>query len=414
MTRGAAIRRLRRAAANTVAIGALVCACPPSLAQQDAGDRRAVLREQRQRLEAFYEGQPLLDAARVDQVFRLRTEGGRIVWQAPLIDRVTKLPGEQYRARLREFDNGLTSVYLARSRTDDGTGRVTELRSFSLTYYDFSTPGVVATVSVQGQQDYFHVDCSAQLPDGYRSVRISEQAPRLEWSPQVPSAAAATRPSAARDVVSAGEGTAQLSITIADRTGGPQMLTFVEPDFQSLVRRHPKEVEEHVRPLFRRLGQDQVFAPDPLVAWQVFADRWVGDESVRRRVEALLPALCDGDFRARDRALAQLEDLGRPAAAVLLRMNRARLTPEQYLRIDRALLPYLQLPADEAVRLRSDVGFLLDCLYVEDADLRRVTLERLREVTGQAVPFDDAADLDRRATSVAALRRQLQLGSGGR
>jgi hypothetical protein len=386
---------------------ALVASCwlAPTLAQ--TGDRRAMLDEQRQRLEAFFQGQPMLDASRINEVFLLRTEGARLVWEAPVIDRVTRTPGEQFRARLRELGDGLTTIYLGRNRVFDAAGggaggpdSVTESRTFSLTHYDFSAPGVVETLSVQAQQDYFHVDRSAQLPEGYRSVRISEQAPQLEvpttgprrFGPRVPASA---------------EGTAQLTITLADSTGRPQMLNLVEPDFQSLVRRHPREIEEHVRPLFRRLGQDAVFAPDPLVAWQVFSDRWVGDESMRRRVEAILPGLAAGDFRARDRALGQLVDLGRPAAAVLLRMDRSGLSAERSLRIDRALLPYMQLPAAEASRLRSDVGFLLDCLYVEDPALRRVALERLRDVTAQPIAFDDTPNLASRSNAVAALRRQL-------
>jgi hypothetical protein len=399
-----------RTTARAAALLASCCCIAPAFAQNLAGDRRVMLEEQRQHLEAFFQGQPMLDVSRINEVFLLRTEGARLVWEAPVIDRVTRTPGEQFRARLRELGDGLTTIYLGRTRVfggDDGMAApggpesVTESRTFSLTHYDFSTPGVVETLSVQAQHNYFHVDCSAQLAEGYRSVRISEQGPQLE----VPTTGPRRLGSRA---AAFGEGTANLTITVADKNGRPQMLNLVEPDFQSLVRRHPREIEEHVRPLFRRLGQDAVFAPDPLVAWQVFADHWAGDESMRRRVEAILPGLGAVDFRARDRALGQLVALGRPAAAVLLRMDRSKLSPEQSLRVDRALLPYMQLPAGEASRLRSDPGFLLDCLYVEDPALRRVALERLREVTGQPIAFNETRDLTRRANAVAELRQKLQ------
>lgn len=359
-----------------------------------------LLEQQRRQLETFFQGHPVLDAARVDQVFRLRADGGRITWEAPLIDRAAGAGGRQYRAELQGLTDGLTTVYLGRSRTFDGPGNSpAEFRTFSLTHYDFSRPGVLETLSVQAQQDYFHVDCSAQLPEGYRSVRLTEQGPQLEatpaGSPRLPPAGAP-------------EGTAQLTITRADANNRPQMVNLVEPDFQSLVRRHPREVEEYVRPMLARLGQDAVFAPDPLVAWQVFSDRWVSDDAMRQQVAVMLPALDAPDFRARDEAVRRLLDLGRPGAAVLLRLDRSKLSAEQCLRIDRILRPYAQLPAPEAAKLRSDVGFLLDCLYVEDAHLRRVALDRLRDVTGQPLAFDLSAGSDRRAAAVNALRQKLQ------
>jgi hypothetical protein len=88
-------------------------------------------------------------------------------------------------------------------------------------------------------------------------------------------------------------------------------------------------------------------------------------------------------------------------------MDRAKLTPEQNTRIDRALVQYAQLPTREASRLRSDPAFLLDCLYSDDRTIRQAALERLIKITRTYLPFDVNADAVTRAKSVAILRQQL-------
>jgi hypothetical protein len=211
-----------------------------------------------------------------------------------------------------------------------------------------------------------------------------------------------------RAQTSGGPGFVQL-IVIVTRTQGqaPDQLNLEGTDFFSFVREHPDETEKHLRPLFRELGQEGVFAPDSLVAWQVFSDLWKPDATVARHVESLLPGLNSEDYHVRDSAQLALDRLGRDGAAVLIHLDRSRLTPEQNARVDCALAPYAQLSGKQAARLGMDTGFLLDCLYSDNAALRGAALNRLRTTLRPGLQFDLNADAPARSAAVQALREQL-------
>ena len=178
-------------------------------------------------------------------------------------------------------------------------------------------------------------------------------------------------------------------------------------DFFSLVHGHPDECDAYVRPLLRDLGQEGIFAPDPLVAWQVFAETWKPDPAIARQIQGLLPGLDVDDFHLRAQASRELEKLGREGAAVLIHLDRTHLTPEQNARVDLALAPYAQLSTKQAAHLRSDPAFLLDCLYSDDATLKTVAMARLRQVSDPALQFDLTADVPARNAAIATLRVRL-------
>ena len=205
-----------------------------------------------------------------------------------------------------------------------------------------------------------------------------------------------------------GGGMIQLSVTEFRAPGAAvETLNYGSPDFFTFLRQHPREANMYVRPLLRELGQESVFAPEPMIVWQVFNDLWKPDPQIARRVEELLPKLNADDYHERDSALAKLQHLGRDGAAVLMHMDRSKLSPEQNARVDRALSPYAQLGGKEVARLKSDPGFLLDCLYADDAALRKAAAERLRAVAKPDLQFDVNADRAARSAAVAALRQQL-------
>jgi hypothetical protein len=347
-----------------------------------AADRKAAVAEQRKQIETSYGNLPELKAKRVQDVFTLRLEDSHLALHSPLSDGKKPLDGAM-RARLEGMD-GLTVVQSSRFFAQGPNGNV-ETRSFVLTHYDYADPEVIATLSVQSQQHYFHLDKSSQLPDGFRSVRLMAQSN----GPGQPN-------------------TVNFMVSETNNVGAVLVsLNFQAPDFTSLLRNHPKETNEYLRPLLRTLGQEQVFAPDALVAWQVFADRWRPDARTAQQVGRILPQLDADDYESRDAAVKALEKMGRPAAAVLLRADRDALSAEQNTRVDQVLAPYTQLSPDDAQRLRSDAGFLLDCLYLDDAEVRDAALARLAEVTGKPVEFDGKADRPTRWAAVAGLRREL-------
>jgi hypothetical protein len=190
----------------------------------------------------------------------------------------------------------------------------------------------------------------------------------------------------------------------------PVNVNAVAPSFAALRQRNGREVEQFLRPLFTSMGQEAVFVPDPLVAFQVFAGRWGPDPDSRAQVEALVPALGTGGFRDRERATTQLRQMGRPAVLALLRLDRSKLSAEQCLRADSVLRPFMSLPAVEVERLRQDRGFLIDCLYGDDPSVRAAAWDRLRELNpaeSAAAGYDPAADPAARSAAAAALRQML-------
>ena len=178
-------------------------------------------------------------------------------------------------------------------------------------------------------------------------------------------------------------------------------------DFFTLRRDYPAETEEHLRPLLRDLGQESVFAPEPLVAWQVFAGRWRADAKMVDAVNRLLPGLDADSATDREAASAQVAELGQEALLVLLQLDRGVLTAEQNSRIDVLIEDHAPLDPAEAMRLRDDVTFLLDCLNSDDPRTRAAALDRLKQVVPDPVEFDLGLAVPARGVAVAALRAKL-------
>jgi hypothetical protein len=201
----------------------------------------------------------------------------------------------------------------------------------------------------------------------------------------------------------------QLMVTEHGDIGRPAVeVNLREVDFVTLRRRHEAATDLYLRPILRELGQEAVFAPDPLVARQVFPERWQPDPVAARAVERLLPAL-DGEATAdREAASARIAELGEPAALVLMRLDRAGLTAEQNARIDVLLRRHAPLRSAEARRRRRHVPFLLDCLNSDDPLTRAAGLEHLWEAAGEPVEFDPALPVPARGAAVAALRERLK------
>jgi hypothetical protein len=90
-----------------------------------------------------------------------------------------------------------------------------------------------------------------------------------------------------------------------------------------------------------------------------------------------------------------------------MREDRKNLSDEQRTRIDAFIAKYKIVNDAEAKRLRGDRDFLLDCLYSDDAVIRREALTELRKVTGQAIKFNENAPPEQRLETIARLRQSL-------
>ena len=265
-------------------------------------------------------------------------------------------------------------------------------RTFTLSNTRLPDPDTLVSTSVQSFGGQVTVSRSEQRRFGFASIQLSQR--NLNGGGGVPNMV-------------------MFSVNDFSGAGGDQVSFNVqEPDVATLFREHPVEIERYLRPLLTELGQEQLFAPEPLLAWQVLNQYWRHDPAIARQVAALLPELDNPDYRAREKALAGLIALGRPGAAVLLRRDKADFTAATEQMVSRALAAYKQLPEREATRLRNDVSFLLDCQYVEDPELRRAALTHLQAVTkrDKLAINPDGSDADRSA-AVRALRADL-LGQG--
>ena len=362
--------------------------------------------QQRQSIEGLLATLKPLNTHTVDDVFQIRMESKSLVLRTRL---PTSPDGGFERASLDGINGGV--MVTVQRRADDPAGAVTRLpmdapmlrwfaqgligvadvpETLNLSISDFSTPKQRRTIAISSQQQpaaALTISKTIQFLDNrLHMVQITQM----------------------RGPQSNGVGMFQLMISDVTSPGAaPEQLNFDAPDFFTFVREHPREAEQYVRPMLREIGQEAVFAPEELLAWQVFSDLWKPDPLATRRVKALLSGLDAEDYRVRDATLRQLARLGRDGAAVMLHMDRSHLTPEQNLRIDRALAPYAQLSLREVLHLRSDSSFLLDCLYSDESALRRAALDRLRLVARPDIRFDVNGDPVARAAAVAVLRQQI-------
>ncbi len=347
-----------------------------------ADNWEATREQQRADNEAMLGNIPLLDKTHVQDVFQLRVENRALTVRTPLA--TTRASG-YVRCKLDGMSQFALVRVLGGSDSESGQTVIPANLQFNLT--DYSRPGQIAMLTVTAQVTLLTISRSLQFPNGQVHVQLMEQCGQ--------------------------DGTGQsASITLAvnestPSAGPPVNLSLEADDFFAFIHNYPDESEKYVRPLLREVGQEAVFAPDPMIAWQVFSDSWQAPAETLRKVNFLLPQLDSQDFRQRRAASQSLQSLGRDGAAVLVHLNRSRLSAEQNVRIDRLLAPYAQLPAGEAMGLRSQVGFLLDCLYCDDVLLRRAALKRVREVSERDVAFDVEADSAARAVAVAGLRHSL-------
>ena len=274
------------------------------------------------------------------------------------------------------------------------------VKVFSFFSYDLPNPDELVSINVQSFGARLQISrMTRSASNVYRQVSLTEQR-----SADGPAGAAP------------GQSPVQLSIVEFGGNGGNGGISrnfgVQAADFQDLLREHRREVDDYVRPLLRDIGQQAVLAPDGRVAWQVLADHWRPDPELTRKAEQLLPAFNDLDFHARDKALAGLQAMGMHGAIVLTHLDRSGFSPEQNLMIDRSLAPFCQLSARDANRLRRDIEFLTDCLYIADRDIRAAALDQLKEVTGKDLPFDIDVAEARRPAAVSALRKQLKPAEG--
>jgi hypothetical protein len=179
-------------------------------------------------------------------------------------------------------------------------------------------------------------------------------------------------------------------------------------NYAALRRRHAGPVALYVHPILRRLGQGEgLLGVDEHAAWQVLADRYELAEGTSEQVQELLAKLDADDAGVRAVAATALRELGQPAAIVLGRLDRGKLSPEQRSQVDNILAELAPMPHDEAASLARDPRFLVEIMGADHSALRAAALAQLQTVLGRAVAFDTHAPNEKRQQSLALLRAEL-------
>ena len=258
---------------------------------------------------------------------------------------------------------------------------------FELSLDDYSDPLAFGRLHVHGhpggsdnakQIDAIDMEKVWQTPTGFRRVFFNQSA-----------------------------SSARLEVYTNDGGNGRVDQKLAEKDFATLRQRHHAETEQWLRPILRELHQEAMFGADPATAWQVLAPQWPENLKLKDAIKGKIAALDNDDFRVRRRTADELERLGREAALVMMKMDRAGLTDEQNLRLDEVISRFKSVSDAEAVRLRNDPNFLIDCLYSNDPTARRLAMDRLREVTKKPLEFNLDVSEDDRIEAVNALRAKL-------
>lgn len=330
-----------------------------------------------------------LGAKTLDDVFQLRMEGKRLVLNSPITE---KQKQGQYRVQVDPFAGPtyitVSQIGVFRNRVGVAAkpGNIERQQRVMFLSYELTPENDLTTTIVQWHPGQFSVERNTQMTEGNRMVRLMESQ-------------------------EGGEPVVQLFVSqYGASLGPPRSTNATAADFHTLMRENPREAEEFLRPLMRSLGQESVFAPDFVIAWQVFSDRWKPDEALGRKIEAMLPKLDDPDFHVRERVVGELEDLGEAGAAVLLNLERGDFPAQRNLLIDRALARYLQLSPREAGRLRNDRTFLLDCLYSDKREVRVAAFDRLLKLVADdhgPLTFDLDANPPARSKAIQPLRDKL-------
>lgn len=329
-----------------------------------------VFAQQRKRYNESIRQFPLLKSKHtIDQIFTMRLDGPDLTLQ-PHVD-----PDREYQQHRAMLDGLADPAVILCWLTSPDLGEV----QFEFTVDDYSQPGVYGHLHIQSRPNGIEIQKTWQSRTGFERLMFDQT-----------------------------HGSVRMNIAASDSTpNGFTSINVSDTSFLSLRTNHPAEVERWLRPIFREVRQEAVFAADPNAAWQVLADDWPADFKLLPEITRHLSELNDDNFRVRRAGSVALAKLGRDAALVMLKMNRRGLSPEQNLRLDATIGRYQPLSVPETARLHNNPQFLLDCLYCEDPMARKLALARLRKVVDEPITFDPNAPEDQRAAAITELRDQL-------
>jgi len=353
-------------------------------------DFEAMRQSQKRNIEQSIASMPPLagrDDHKLSEIFQIRMEGLNLLVRTPLDSTVVP---SYAKATVPEFAQPvMVRVVGGADRKKHAPGEAVVADELLFTSADYSKPRLITTLSLsQSGNVIFGMSQTQTSPSGSRSVQFL-----VQKVPNLP-------------------GGGGVTLIVNESGFTPDVphssVALGAPDCATFLRRQPRIAAQYLLPLLAQLGQESVFAPDAVLVTQVFPERFAPDPAARRRVESLLPELGAGNYHRRDEAQAKLEQMGNEAAQVMVYLDRSAFTPEQNARVDRALTPAGLVPPAEAMRLRHDKEFLLNCLYCDDPSARRAALAEIKSLTGRTVELPDDQGRHARAAAINELRQMLE------
>lgn len=349
-------------------------------------DYKRMIEQQKKTQEMYTNHLPLLEGKKkIEDLLRVTTEDNHLVIKSPYFeaDSNVKLQNRQVRVEVEGFEGFCTLMV-----QPIGKGSF----YFTLSHVGYPNLEGVSNFSINMQPGYLQMSRNLNSMNKNYSVSLVQ--------------------SQGRAMYGQADGV-QLNVYASDNTGrNATNANLAEPDFATLRRKHPREVDQHLRPMMRELKLESLFSVDPMTAWQVFADEWKGNDAVAAQIKALLPDLELDSYPKREAARQAIQKLGPDAALVIYRMDRKGLTPEQNSQLDAVLSAHSFLSRPEAHRLLTDTDFLLDCMYSDQADIRALAAKHLGQTLNREVVFDPKDDYDARVNRVEVLRNEIAHAAG--
>lgn len=322
---------------------------------------------------------PVVSVKRVEDAIQMRLENGQLVAK-------TSVPESDSQVKLDVPGYGGFTTILVQGKTGNG---MSEAKNIQFEHWDFGTPGTISIhTSISAMGGNVNIFRGSESLGSESSVQLIQNFTLNE------------------------DRTVWLHVQKSNANGRmPVNLHLPAPSISDPRRLYPHETAEYLQPVFRDIGQEAaVFSVDPRIGWQVFADAYKPTDEQRGKVEQIIKQLDADNFQDRQKASEALGAMGEPAAMVLAKTERSKLSAEQNGRIDSFLASYLPLSPAEADTLRSKPDFLLDCLYTTDPFVRAQALAQLEKVSGKTLDFDSTLEGESRFDAIAKLRAQLNLG----
>ena len=338
----------------TTMMGQLVSAAPTT----NPSERGAVLQREREHYLQTIGTLPRLDVHRMTDILQMGVEDGQLLFRSPA------QPWPNFEARRIELEGRRFPASLTYSQF---VANEPNSRQFELKFEDYPDADLFGQLRLQWRA----------LP-GTKSGELS-----IEKSEQTSSSFFRVfyfqNPGMARLLVFANDASADHNL---------QSFNYLERDFATLLPWPSRRGAGLAPACVTSAPTGCGLVPDINAAWQVLSARWPVPAQVTREVARLVPELDNVQSRVRNHAANQLANLGRDGATAILRFDRTGLSLQQNVRLDEVIARFRRMSPAAANRLEGSVDFLLDAEYCDDAIVRTLAAQKLRQILGNPLSLD--------------------------